>query len=186
MIWKIYSANRTLLLTYPYLNSLKRTAFYKEKKKVRCIESRWTFKHKPEVKLLTLVHVLLNSWALFLLSFWKSSPGALCSTIYQSRPHPSAAGRYNWHSSYQKSLQDSHSMELTLSCADFAIPSVSCQVQSQYGFTPGNLEMGGKKEELAPPSSESRAEMEFFLSYFLFLISHPAVKYHIMQSRLRN
>lgn len=28
--------------------------------------------------------------------------------------------------------------------------------------------------------------MEFFLSYFRFLISHPAVKYLIMQSRLRN
>ena len=67
------------------------------------------------------MRVELNSWALFLQSFLKSSPGARCSSIYQSRPHPSAAGRYNWHSSYQKSVQDSHSMELTLSCADFAI-----------------------------------------------------------------
>lgn len=68
------------------------------------------------------MHIALNSWALFLLSFCKSSPDTQCSPIYQSRPHPSAAERYNWHSSYQKSLQDSNSMELTLSYADFAIP----------------------------------------------------------------
>lgn len=59
----------------------------------------------------------------------------------------------------------------------------SCQALSQCGFSPGNLRM--KKEELALPSSESRVEMEFFLSYFLFPISHPAVKYRIMQSLFR-
>lgn len=75
-------------------------------------------------------------------------------------------------------------MELTLSYADFAIPP---RILSGRAITDLHLAIGRwKKEELVPPSSESSAEMDFFLSYFLFLISHPAVKYHIMQSRLRN
>ncbi len=146
----------------------KKSRLYKKSFTVGCIESRWTLKHKPEVKVLTLMHVVLNSWALFLPSFCKSSPGVQCSSIYQSRPHPSAAGRYNWHSSYQKSLQDSHSMRLALSCADFAIPP------SQYPVRPGanaDLHLAiwrWKKGELAPPSSESRSEMEFFFILFPF------------------
>lgn len=92
----------------PHLSSFQPSEkLYERSFTAGCIESRWTLKHKPEVKVLTLMRVVLNSWALFLLSFWKSSPGAGFSPIYQSRPHPSAAGRYNWHSSHQKSLQDS-------------------------------------------------------------------------------
>lgn len=65
MICKISSANRMLPLTFPYLNWLKKAASFT----VGCIESRWTLKHKPEVKVLTLMCVVLNSWALFPLSF---------------------------------------------------------------------------------------------------------------------
>lgn len=39
---------------------------------------------------------------------------------------------------------------------------------------------GGKKEELALPSSESRTEMEFF--FFFFLILFPFPSYHIQLS----
>lgn len=174
MICKICSANRTPPPS-PFLSASFTGG---------CIESRWTLKHKPEVKVLTLMCVVLNSWALFPLSFWKSSPGARCSSIYQSRPHPSAAGRYNWHSSYQKSLQDSHSMEPTLRLCHH--PPLLYPVRPRASADLHLAIWRWKKDELALPSSESRAEMEFFLSYFLFLISHPAVKYHIMQSRLRN
>ena len=38
---------------------------------VLCIESRWTLKHKPEVKLLTLMREVLNSWAYFSWVFGK-------------------------------------------------------------------------------------------------------------------
>lgn len=157
MICKICSANRTP--PSPFLSASFTGG---------CIESRWTLKHKPEVKVLTLMCVVLNSWALFPLSFWKSSPGARCSSIYQSRPHPSAAGRYNWHSSYQKSLQDSHSMEPTLRLCHHPPPSVSCQAQSQCGFTPGNLEM--KKRRIS--SSKFRVQGWNGIFFILFPFPH--------------
>ena len=150
------------------------------------IESRWTLKYKLKVKLLTLMCVPLISQAWFLLSFRESSAGIWCRLVYHSRPHPSAAGRYNWHSSYQKALQGLPLNGLWALQALTPHP-VSCQATSQYGFTPGNLEMWREKG-----ISSSKFTVQcwngffFFLSYFLFLISHPAVKYHIMQSCLRN
>lgn len=82
-------------------------------------------------------------------------------------------------------------MALPLSSADFDTlpPTTFCILSSPEPVQIYTWQFGDekkKKEELALPSSESRSEMEFFfLSYFLFLISRPAVKYHIMQSRLR-
>ena len=48
--WKIFLRQRVLLLllTFPYLKRLEKAAFYSFT--VECIGSRWTLKHKPEVK----------------------------------------------------------------------------------------------------------------------------------------
>lgn len=124
---------------------------------------------------------VLDSRALFLPSFfWKSSPGARRSFIPQSRPHLSAAGRYNWHS--QKSLQDSCSMALPLSSADFdTLPppphSVSCQAQSRCRFTPGNLEMKKKKKRRI---STSKFRVQEWNGIFSYPISFSS--YHVQLS----
>lgn len=109
--------------------------------------------------------------------FWrKRSPGAQCASIYQSRPHPSAAVRYNRHSWYQKSLQDSHFTELTLRlCHPPLLYPVRRRASADLHLAIWRWE---KKEELALPSSESRTEMEFFF----FLILFPFPSYHIQLS----
>lgn len=144
MICKISSANRMLPLTFPYLNWLKKAASFT----VGCIESRWTLKHKPEVKVLTLMCVVLNSWALFPLSFWKSSPGAPSIKADLIRLQlGDITDTLRIKSRFRTPAQRS-------SLWDFATPPASCQAQSRYGFTPGNLEM--KKRRIS--SSKFRVQ----------------------------
>lgn len=124
----------------------------------------------------------------FLRGFWKgkknqeirSGPGAGCASIYQRRPHPSAAVRYNRHSWFGKWLQDSHFTELPLRlCHLPRLYPVRRRASTDLHLAIWRWGGAKKKEELALPSSESRTEMEFF---FFFLILFPFPSYHIQLS----
>lgn len=158
-----------------------------------CTEPRWLWnisqKFKKE-KVWTFNVLRTNSWALFPLSFWeekkkktkekRSGPGAGCASIYQRRPHPSAAVRYNRHSWYRKWLRDSHFTELALRlCHHPRLYPVRRRASADLHLAIWRWG-GGEKEELALPSSESRTEMEFF--FFFFLILFPFPSYHIQLS----
>lgn len=137
--------------------------------------SIWMLKPKPEVKLLTLMWAQLIFRAQFLQSGRKGRTGICFSLIYQSRLLPSAAARYNWHSSYQKALQDSHSKRLALSCRNFA--TQSCFLSGTepiriYTWQFKDLE----KRRISSFKFRVQDWNRFFSSYFLFLISHLTVK----------
>lgn len=149
-------------------------------------EPRWLWnisqKFKKE-KVWTFNVLRANSWALFPPRFLKrkkkkkakekrSGPGAGCASIYQRRPHPSAAVRYNRHSWYRKWLQDSHFTELTLRlCHHPRLYPVRRRASADLHLAIWRWGGGGRRIS----SSKFRVQdwngilfFFFFLSYFLF------------------
>lgn len=147
------------------------------------IKFRWTLKHKPEVKVLTLLHVVLNSWALFLLSFEKVVQVLSAVPSIKVEPIHLQLGDITDTLHIKSHFRTPSQWSSLWAVRTLPSSPVSCQAESQYGFTPGNLEMEGKKELALPSSSPGMKWIFFILFPFPHITSSCQIPYYAKPSQ---